>query len=144
MATMRDGHEELSTQEARQGAETGTVRWVLHISLGLAVVGHLQKPFLLAELKSVLESAAVVETPEAAKDIPAIAVSDEQIRVAVKKAGRKIERLPMRLVEVVGDPAAAQVRCIVMDAQTVELRIVERMFAGEDFLEEAIRPVSIV
>jgi hypothetical protein len=35
---MRDGHEELSTVEARQGAETGTVRWVLHISLGLAVL----------------------------------------------------------------------------------------------------------
>jgi hypothetical protein len=38
MATMRDGHEELTTNEARQGAETGTVRWVLHISLGLAVL----------------------------------------------------------------------------------------------------------
>jgi hypothetical protein len=38
MATIRDGHTELSAQEARQGAETGTVRWVLHISLGLAVV----------------------------------------------------------------------------------------------------------
>ena len=37
MAT-RDGHEELSTQDARQGVETGTVRWVLHISLGLAIV----------------------------------------------------------------------------------------------------------
>ena len=40
MAT-RDGHEELSTQDARQGAETGTVRWVLHISLGLAIVAGL-------------------------------------------------------------------------------------------------------
>ena len=38
MAIMRDGHQELNTQEARQGAETGTVRWVLHISLGLAIV----------------------------------------------------------------------------------------------------------
>jgi hypothetical protein len=38
MATIKDGHEELSTQEARQGVETGTVRWVLHISLGLAIV----------------------------------------------------------------------------------------------------------
>jgi len=38
MATTRDGHTELSTQEARQGMETGTVRWVLHISLGLAIV----------------------------------------------------------------------------------------------------------
>jgi hypothetical protein len=38
MATMRDGHEELTADEARQGAETGTVRWVLSISLGLAVL----------------------------------------------------------------------------------------------------------
>jgi hypothetical protein len=38
MAIMRDGHEELTTDEARQGAETGTVRWVLYISLGLAVL----------------------------------------------------------------------------------------------------------
>jgi hypothetical protein len=38
MATTRDGHKELNAQEARQGAETGTVRWVLHISLGLAVL----------------------------------------------------------------------------------------------------------
>jgi hypothetical protein len=38
MATTKDGPTELTTQEARQGAETGTVRWVLHISLGLAVL----------------------------------------------------------------------------------------------------------
>jgi hypothetical protein len=38
MATTKDGHTELSAEEARQGAETGTVRWVLHISLGLAVL----------------------------------------------------------------------------------------------------------
>ena len=38
MATTRDGHKELNTQEARQGAETGTVRWVPHISLGLAIL----------------------------------------------------------------------------------------------------------
>lgn len=38
MATIRDGHKELDAQDARQGAETGTVRWVLHISLGLAIV----------------------------------------------------------------------------------------------------------
>jgi hypothetical protein len=38
MATIRDGHEELDTVEARQGVETGTVRWVLRISLGLAVL----------------------------------------------------------------------------------------------------------
>jgi hypothetical protein len=33
-----DNRTELSTQEARQGAETGTVRWVLRISLGLVVL----------------------------------------------------------------------------------------------------------
>ena len=38
MATTRDGHKELDTEEARQGVETGTVRWVLRISLGLAVL----------------------------------------------------------------------------------------------------------
>jgi hypothetical protein len=38
MTTTRDGHTELNTEEARQGAETGTVRWVLRISLGLAIL----------------------------------------------------------------------------------------------------------
>lgn len=37
MAT-RDDHTELDTRSARQGVETGTVRWVLHISLVLAIV----------------------------------------------------------------------------------------------------------
>ena len=32
-----DQHE-ISTDDARQGVETGTVRWVLRISLGLAVL----------------------------------------------------------------------------------------------------------
>ena len=36
-----DNHKELNTVEARQGVETGTVRWVLWISLGLAVVAGL-------------------------------------------------------------------------------------------------------
>ena len=31
-------HKDLSTKDARQGVETGTVRWVLRISLGLAVL----------------------------------------------------------------------------------------------------------
>jgi EAL domain-containing protein (putative c-di-GMP-specific phosphodiesterase class I) len=53
-------------------------------SLGLAVVGHLQKPFPLPELKGVLESVAAMEAPASVKPIPAIAVSDEQIRNAVK------------------------------------------------------------
>jgi hypothetical protein len=33
-----DNRKELNTVEARQGVETGTVRWVLRISLGLAVI----------------------------------------------------------------------------------------------------------
>ena len=53
-------------------------------SLGLAVVGHLQKPFPLPELKAVLESVAAMEAPESVKAIPAISVSDEQVRDAVK------------------------------------------------------------
>jgi EAL domain-containing protein (putative c-di-GMP-specific phosphodiesterase class I) len=53
-------------------------------SLGLAVVGHLQKPFSLPELKGVLESVAAMEAPELVKVIPAFAVSDEEIRNAVK------------------------------------------------------------
>ena len=38
---MSDNRKDLSTVEARQGAETGTVRWVLRISLGLAVIAGL-------------------------------------------------------------------------------------------------------
>ena len=39
MATIGQNNEhEISTNDARQGIETGTVRWVLHISLGLAVL----------------------------------------------------------------------------------------------------------
>jgi EAL domain-containing protein (putative c-di-GMP-specific phosphodiesterase class I) len=53
-------------------------------SLGLAVVGHLQKPFPLPELKAVLESVAAMDAPESVKAIPAISVSDEQVRDAVK------------------------------------------------------------
>ncbi len=35
---MTDDHKDLSAQEARQGMEAGTVRWVLRISLALAVL----------------------------------------------------------------------------------------------------------
>jgi len=38
---MADNRKELSTVEARQGVETGTVRWVLRVSLGLAVIAGL-------------------------------------------------------------------------------------------------------
>ncbi len=36
-----DNRKELNTVEARQGVETGTVRWVLRISLVLAVIAGL-------------------------------------------------------------------------------------------------------
>jgi hypothetical protein len=35
---MTDNHKEISAQDAREGVETGTVRWVLYISLGLSVL----------------------------------------------------------------------------------------------------------
>jgi EAL domain-containing protein (putative c-di-GMP-specific phosphodiesterase class I)/FixJ family two-component response regulator len=54
-------------------------------TLGLAVAGHLQKPFSPLELKEVLESVAAMETPESVKEIPAVAVSDTQIRSAIAK-----------------------------------------------------------
>jgi len=38
MATTRDGKTILSAQEARQGKELGVMRYVLHISLALAVI----------------------------------------------------------------------------------------------------------
>jgi hypothetical protein len=38
MAAMDDHHQDLDTQDARQGKELGSVRWVLRISLGLAVL----------------------------------------------------------------------------------------------------------
>ena len=38
---MAEDRKELNTVEARQGVETGTVRWVLRISLGLAVIAGL-------------------------------------------------------------------------------------------------------
>jgi hypothetical protein len=41
MATIDDKHTVLDTNDARGGAETGTVRWVLRISLGLAVLAGL-------------------------------------------------------------------------------------------------------
>ena len=38
MATTPDGRTVLSAQEARQGKELGVMRYVLHISMALAVV----------------------------------------------------------------------------------------------------------
>lgn len=53
-------------------------------SLGLAVVGHLQKPFAPLELQRVLESLADMATPETVKAVPAVSVTDDQIRHAVE------------------------------------------------------------
>jgi len=47
---MTDNHKDLSAQDARQGAETGTVRWVLRISLTLAVLAGLVIYFSFAHL----------------------------------------------------------------------------------------------
>ena len=38
MAAVDDRHQDLNTEEARQGKELGSVRWVLRISLALAVL----------------------------------------------------------------------------------------------------------
>ena len=38
---MADNRKDLNAVEARQGVETGTVRWVLQISLVLAVIAGL-------------------------------------------------------------------------------------------------------
>jgi len=37
MAAIDENHRDLDAEEARQGKELGTVRWVLRISLALAV-----------------------------------------------------------------------------------------------------------
>ena len=41
MAAIDDKHVDLATDDARQGVELGSVRWVLRISLGLAVLAGL-------------------------------------------------------------------------------------------------------
>ena len=38
MAAIDDRHRELDAEQARQGKELGSVRWVLRISLGLAIL----------------------------------------------------------------------------------------------------------
>ena len=47
---MTDNHKDVSAQSARQGAETGTVRWVLRISLALAVLAGTLIYFSFAHL----------------------------------------------------------------------------------------------
>ncbi len=82
-------------------------------SLGLAVVGHLQKPFSPLELKEVLESITAMETPESVKEIPSVAVSDEQIRAAVTKSeflNYYQPQIDLRTGEVMGVEALARWR----------------------------------
>ena len=47
---MTDGRKDVSAQDARGGVETGTVRWVLRISLALAVAAGLVIYFTFFDL----------------------------------------------------------------------------------------------
>lgn len=80
-------------------------------SLGLAVVGHLQKPFAPLELKSVLESVAVMEAPREVKTVPAVAVTDDEVRNAVRN-GEILNyyqpQISLRSGEVIGVEALAR------------------------------------
>ena len=49
MVTANEHQRDIDTQEARQGKELGTVRWVLRISLGLAVLAGLLIYFSYAD-----------------------------------------------------------------------------------------------
>ena len=49
MATIDHRHTDIQTDEARQGVELGSVRWVLRISLGLAVLAGLIIYFSFAQ-----------------------------------------------------------------------------------------------
>ena len=51
-------------------------------TLGLSVVGHLQKPFALPELKAVLGATAAEEMPDAYIADPEIAIPDQELRNA--------------------------------------------------------------
>ena len=52
-------------------------------SLGLSVVGHLQKPFPLNELRDILSSIAVLEAPVERNEPPPVSISDDQLRQAM-------------------------------------------------------------
>jgi EAL domain-containing protein (putative c-di-GMP-specific phosphodiesterase class I)/FixJ family two-component response regulator len=54
-------------------------------SLGLQVVGHLQKPFPLTDLSTLLETFAGSAEPEQSVENPPIAVSNEQLRKAIER-----------------------------------------------------------
>jgi hypothetical protein len=49
MASTDDHHRDLNTNEARQGKELGSVRWVLRISLALSVLAGLVIYFAYAD-----------------------------------------------------------------------------------------------
>jgi EAL domain-containing protein (putative c-di-GMP-specific phosphodiesterase class I)/FixJ family two-component response regulator len=54
-------------------------------SLGLQVVGHLQKPFPLTDLRTLLETYAGSVEPEQSVENPPVAVSNEQLRKAIER-----------------------------------------------------------
>jgi EAL domain-containing protein (putative c-di-GMP-specific phosphodiesterase class I)/FixJ family two-component response regulator len=57
----------------------------LATSLGLEVVGHLQKPFPLPDLKEVLVALASMGKPEAHAELPRVAIPDEQLEEAINR-----------------------------------------------------------
>lgn len=52
-------------------------------SLGLQVVGHLQKPFPLTELRGLLDTLARMDAPVTSSKNPPVSVSNEQLRRAI-------------------------------------------------------------
>jgi EAL domain-containing protein (putative c-di-GMP-specific phosphodiesterase class I) len=54
-------------------------------TLGLSIVGHLQKPFRLAELEEVLQKHAEPEAPPIAKPSPEAVFSKEELRRAIER-----------------------------------------------------------
>ena len=54
-------------------------------SLGLQVVGHLQKPFPLTALSKLLETFAGAAAPERSIENPPVSVSNEQLRRAIER-----------------------------------------------------------
>jgi EAL domain-containing protein (putative c-di-GMP-specific phosphodiesterase class I)/CheY-like chemotaxis protein len=54
-------------------------------TLGLSIVGHLQKPFRLAELEEVLQKHAEPEAPPIANPSPQTAFSEEELRRALAR-----------------------------------------------------------
>jgi len=54
-------------------------------TLGLSVVGHLQKPFPLAQLKDLLGANLVPEPPKAHKETPQLDIPDEDLHLALER-----------------------------------------------------------